>query len=236
MCPVHRRTPSPLSGRGLGEGVESTLGTAAGEHFPFVKVGSIEVIAGPMFSGKTEELIRRMRRADLARLETQLFKHDADVRYSREHVVSHSQWQLPSQTVRSASEIAQGLRPLVRVVGIDEAQFFDDALVDLAISAANRGIRVILAGLDLDYRGRPFGPMPQLLAVANEVTKINAICMQCGEPAHFSQRLSPSSEHIVIGANDVYEARCRRCFIPSGTTGPSPASPLSASNGKREKR
>ena len=175
-----------------------------------------------MFSGKTEELIRRMRRADIARLETQLFKHDADTRYSREHVVSHSQWQLPSRAIHSASEIV--LRPLVRVVGIDEAQFFDAALVDLAVSSANRGIRVILAGLDLDYRGRPFGPMPQLLAVANEVTKINAICMQCGEPAHFSQRLSPSSEHIVIGAKDVYEARCRRCFFPAGSTGASPVS------------
>jgi thymidine kinase len=177
-------------------------------------VGSIEVIAGPMFSGKTEELIRRMRRADIARLKTQLFKHDTDVRYSREHVVSHSQWQLPSQTVRNASDIVHSLHPSVRVVGIDEAQFFDETLVDIAISSANQGLRVIIAGLDLDYRGQPFGPMPQLLAVANEVMKINAICMQCGEPAHFSQRLLPSSDHVLVGAADAYEARCRRCFIP----------------------
>jgi thymidine kinase len=187
-------------------------------------MGSIEVITGPMFSGKSEELIRRVRRAQIARLDIHVFKHEADDRYSAEHVVSHSEWRFPSRVIKSSEEILPALEQAGQgaasgphhsaVVAVDEVHFFDDGIVSVARSIADRGLRVILAGLDLDYLGQPFGPMPQLLAIAEDVTKLNAICIQCGEPAHFSQRLVPSGEQVLVGAHESYEARCRRCFVP----------------------
>jgi thymidine kinase len=176
--------------------------------------GSIEVIAGPMFSGKSEELIRRLRRAEIARLKTCVFKHGADDRYSANQVVSHSEWRIPSEIVQSAEEIAGCLKGGVHVVGIDEAQFFSDDIVEVVQALVQGSVRVIVAGLDLDYLGRPFGPMPQLLAIADEVTKLHAVCIQCGSPAHFSQRLVSSSDSVVVGGRETYEARCRRCFVP----------------------
>lgn len=178
-------------------------------------LGSIEVIAGPMFSGKSEELIRRLRRAEIARLPIQVFKHQVDDRYSVEHVVSHSEWRFPSRSVSTSAEIVAGCATETRVVGIDEAHFFDDDLPSVLRSLAERGIRVIVAGLDLDYLGQPFGSMAQLLALAEEVSKIHAICARCGSPAHFTQRLVASAERLLVGNADAYEARCRRCFIPS---------------------
>ena len=180
----------------------------------FSKHGSIEVIAGPMFSGKSEELIRRLRRAQIARLNIRVFKHSADDRYSVDHVVSHSEWRIPSAAVRHAAEIPGSLEQIPHVIGIDEAHFFEETLVDIVRNLAAGGARVIVAGLDLDYLGQPFGPMPQLLAIAEEVTKTHAICMRCGDSAHFSQRLAPSNERVLVGAADTYEARCRRCFVP----------------------
>jgi len=186
--------------------------------------GSIEVITGPMFSGKSEELIRRVRRAEIARLKIRVFKHAADDRYSTDHVVSHSEWRIRSGVVVAADEIRSAIGQGVQVVGIDEAQFFGPELLPLVQDLARNGVRVIVVGLDMDYLGRPFGPMPLLLAVAEHVTKLDAVCMQCGSPAHFSQRLVPSSESVLIGGPHMYEARCRRCFSPvqSGSTGASP--------------
>jgi thymidine kinase len=179
---------------------------------PTASSGSIEVITGPMFSGKSEELIRRLRRAQIARLPTEVFKHRVDNRYSPDHVVSHSEWRLPSSIVDSASEIAASVKAGTAVVGIDEAQFFENDLVDVAVQLADRGIRVVLAGLDLDYRGRPFGPMPPLLALAERVTKLDAICVSCGAAAHFTHRLALTQEQVLVGAKEAYEARCRSCF------------------------
>jgi thymidine kinase len=180
--------------------------------------GWIEVIAGPMFSGKSEELIRRLRRAAIARLRLQVFKPAVDVRYSETEVVSHSQWRVPSALVEGAEAILSGLDPRTEVVGIDEAQFFDSGLPAACRHIADLGKRVIVAGLDMDYRGVPFGPMPELLAVAEHVQKIAAICARCGAPAAFTQRLVASDEQVVVGAAGVYEARCRRCHEPDGTT------------------
>jgi len=179
--------------------------------------GWIEVIAGCMFSGKTEELIRRLRRAQIARQNVAIFKPKIDTRYSNDHIVSHSDLKIPSTMVGHASEILTLARD-AHVVGIDEAQFFDMSLVGVADQLANEGKRVIIAGLDQDYRGQPFEPMPQLLAVAEYITKTLAICMVCGNPADRTQRISHSSERVLVGAKDAYEARCRRCFQP-----PSPA-------------
>ncbi len=175
--------------------------------------GWIEVIAGCMFSGKTEELIRRLRRAQIARQEVEIFKPRIDTRYSNDHIVSHSDLKIPSTMVDHPADIL----PLVRnaqVVGIDEAQFFDMTIVEVADQLANEGKRVIIAGLDQDYRGKPFEPMPQLLAVAEYITKTLAICMVCGNPADRTQRITQSSERVLVGAKDLYEARCRRCFQP----------------------
>jgi thymidine kinase len=175
--------------------------------------GWIEVIVGCMFSGKTEELIRRMRRAQIAKQKVAIFKPGIDNRYSSDHIVSHSEAKLLSTVVKSAEEIVK-LAGDAQVVGIDEGQFFDMGLVDVAESLANRGKRVIIAGLDQDYRGHPFEPMPQLLAVAEYITKTLAICMVCGNPADRTQRISDSSERVLVGAKDAYEARCRACFVP----------------------
>src|ERR687893_271780 len=176
--------------------------------------GWIEVIAGSMFSGKSEELIRRLRRARIARLKVQVFKPEIDVRFSRDHIVSHSEMRHESRAVRNAREILELLDPETEVVGIDEGQFFDNDLVEIVNQLAGRGVRVIVAGLDQDYTGRPFGPMPQLLAVAEYITKTHAICVRCGQPANYSQRIVEVEGQVVVGAGDAYEARCRRCFVP----------------------
>jgi len=179
-----------------------------------LKVGSIEVIAGPMFSGKSEELIRRLRRAEIARLEIDVFKHAMDNRYSADNIVSHSQWRWAAQNVRTAGEVLALVGPDTTVVGIDEGHFFDASLPEVAETLARRGVRTIIAGLDMDYLGRPFGPLPQLLAIADSVTKMHAVCLRCGQPAFFSQRIVESDERVLIGAADAYEPRCRACFVP----------------------
>ncbi len=178
--------------------------------------GWIEVIAGPMFSGKSEELIRRLRRAAIGRQRLQVFKPATDARYEADHVVSHSRQRIPSEVVARADEILRALDPRTEVVGIDEAQFFDDDLPKICSHLADLGKRVIIAGLDMDYRGVAFGPMPELLAIAEQVQKITAICARCGLPASYTQRLTASDEQVVVGAAGVYEARCRRCHEPEG--------------------
>lgn len=177
--------------------------------------GWIEVICGSMFSGKTEELIRRLRRAMLGRLRVQAFKPSIDRRYDATRITSHSAMTLDAEVVSTAEEILQRVRPDTHVVGIDEAQFFSLALVTVVQQLADRGLRVIVAGLDQDYRGQPFEPVPQLLAIAEEITKCLAVCARCGAPANRSQRLSQNgSDRILVGAAEMYEARCRRCFEP----------------------
>jgi thymidine kinase len=176
--------------------------------------GWIEVIAGSMFSGKSEELIRRLRRARIARQKVQVFKPNIDVRYSQDHIVSHSEMKHESRTAESALHILDQVEPDTQVVGIDEGQFFENDLVEVANTLAGRGVRVIIAGLDQDYTGRPFEPMPQLLAVAEFITKTHAICVRCGQPANYSQRTFESEERVAVGAGGMYEARCRRCFVP----------------------
>ncbi|MBA3241913.1 MAG: thymidine kinase [Acidobacteria bacterium] len=180
----------------------------------YTSPGWIEVIAGSMFSGKSEELIRRLRRARIARLKVQVFKPEIDIRFSRDHIVSHSEMRHESAVVRTAAELLASVEPGTEVVGIDEGQFFDLELVSVANTLAARGLRVIIAGLDQDYTGRPFEPMPQLLAVAEYITKTHAICVRCGQPANFSQRIAEVEGRVVVGASDTYEARCRRCFVP----------------------
>lgn len=175
--------------------------------------GWIEVIAGCMFSGKTEELIRRLRRAQIARQKVMIFKPRIDNRYSLGHIVSHSEQSLVSGVVEDAEEIL-GLSREAHVVGIDEGQFFKANLLDVCEQLANDGKRVIVAGLDQDYRGKPFEPMPQLLALAEYITKTLAICVICGNPADRTQRTTMSHERVLVGAKDVYEARCRHCFEP----------------------
>ncbi|MFL6229038.1 MAG: thymidine kinase [Pyrinomonadaceae bacterium] len=176
--------------------------------------GWVEVIAGSMFSGKSEELIRRLRRARIARQKVQVFKPEIDNRYSQDHIVSHSEMRHESGVVATAAEILAQVRPETDVVGIDEGQFFDNDLVGVANELARRGVRVIIAGLDQDYMGRPFEPMPQLLAIAEYITKTHAICVRCGQPANYSQRTVQVEGQVVVGASDAYEARCRRCFVP----------------------
>jgi thymidine kinase len=176
--------------------------------------GWIEVIAGSMFSGKSEELIRRLRRAKIARQKVQVFKPKIDVRYSRDHIVSHSEMRHESNTVETAAELLSKVEQGTEVVGIDEGQFFDNELVEVANTLAHKGVRVIIAGLDQDYTGKPFEPMPQLLAIAEYITKTHAICVRCGQPANYSQRTFESEERVAVGAGGMYEARCRRCFVP----------------------
>ena len=178
--------------------------------------GWIEVICGSMFSGKTEELIRRLNRARIARQPVQCFKHQMDDRYDADRIVSHDRTALTAVPVPDPSSLADGIEPRTRVVGIDEAQFFDEGLVTLCERLADDGKRVIVAGLDQDYRGRPFGPMPHLMAVAEFVTKVYAICVVCGNPANRSQRVSGGDEVVQVGTTDSYEPRCRRCFDPDG--------------------
>ena len=177
-------------------------------------MGQIEVICGPMFSGKTEELIRRLRRALIARRKVQVFKPRLDTRYHPEQVVSHSQQRMVSTVIGSAAEIMQKLAPDVDVVGIDEVQFLGPEVVPVVKQLADRGLRVVVAGLDQDFRGEPFDPMPALLAEAEYITKELAICVVCGNPAGRSQRTIAEEDRVVVGAEDAYEPRCRRCFSP----------------------
>jgi thymidine kinase len=175
-------------------------------------LGSIEVICGSMFSGKSEELIRRLRRAQIAKQRVQIFKPRMDNRFSEDHIVSHSDMKMKSELVAAAPEILARLEAETQVVGIDEAQFFGLDLVTVCNQMADQGKRVIIAGLDQDYRARPFDPMPQLLAVAEYITKTLAICVRCGAPANRTQRLHSNAERVMIGGNGSYEARCRACF------------------------
>jgi thymidine kinase len=173
--------------------------------------GWIEVICGAMFSGKTEELIRRVRRAEIAKQKVEIFKPEIDNRYDLLNVVSHDANKIVSTPVSSASQIML-MVGAIDVIGIDEAQFFDEELPNVCKTLADRGIRIIVAGLDMDFNGKPFGPMPQLLATAEYVTKIHAICVNCGELASYTYRKSDAKEKIILGAHDNYSALCRTCF------------------------
>ena len=177
------------------------------------KSGWIEVICGSMFSGKTEELIRRLKRAKIANQNVEIIKPELDTRYSNQHIVSHDQTKIQSKAIKNSSGI-YSIAEECHVIGIDEAQFFDNDIVEVCRNLADQGKRIIVAGLDKDYRGVPFEPMPQLLCEAEYITKTLAICMQCGGPANFTQRITKSSERVLLGAKDKYEARCRTCFEP----------------------
>ena len=178
---------------------------------PHLRTGWIEAICGSMFSGKTEELIRRLNRARIAKLNVRIFKPALDTRYHEADIVSHSALSIQSIPVQTAGQILQ-LAGDCDVVGIDEAQFFDKDIVAVCNTLANQGQRVIVAGLDMDFAGQPFGCMPQLLSIAEYVTKVHAICVVCGDIAQYSYRLVPSQERVLLGETDSYEARCRRCF------------------------
>src|SRR5678816_1445873 len=182
------------------------------QHRP--NAGWIEVITGSMFSGKSEELIRRLRRAQIARRKVQIFKPRLDNRYADDHIISHSDMRIPSVNLSSSRELLAEVLPETEVVGIDEGQFFDSELPLVCSTLADQGKRVIVAGLDQDYLGKPFEPMPQLLAIAEYITKTLAICMVCGNPANHTQRLVASGDRVLVGAQGMYEARCRRCFDP----------------------
>lgn len=175
------------------------------------KAGWVEVICGSMFSGKTEELIRRLRRATIANQKVEIFKPALDTRYSETEIVSHNQNSIPSTAVTSSQQILLFANE-VEVVGIDEAQFFDEGIVEVVKTLANRGIRVVVAGLDMDYKGVPFGPMPALLSTAEFITKVHAICQKCGSIANHSYRNAASESQVLLGEKDSYEPRCRSCF------------------------
>ena len=177
-------------------------------------MGWIEVICGPMFSGKSEELIRRLRRAEIARQRVQIFKPTIDNRYSENEIVSHSDLRMKSEVVGSAADILERVSPRTEVIGMDEANFLGPELVSVSTRLADLGKRVLVAGLDTDYLGRPFDPIPAMLALAEQITKTLAICVRCGNPAKFTQRLVDSDALIVVGAGGMYESRCRRCFEP----------------------
>ena len=184
---------------------------------PYWNSGSLEVICGSMFSGKTEELIQRIERARIAKWPTQVFKPSLDTRGRKEAVNSHSERHIAATPLATSIHVLDHLHDTTRIVAFDEAQFFDSGIVDVCQRLANRGLRVIIAGLDLDYRGQPFGPMPHLMALAESVTKMNAICTKCGRLASRTQRLAQesgqiSSEQVLVGAEALYEARCRFCF------------------------
>ncbi len=179
------------------------------------QAGWIEVITGSMFSGKSEELIRRLRRAQIARQKVQIFKPTFDNRYGDDHIVSHSDMRIGSRNVSNSNALLSQVDEDTEVVGIDEGQFFDADLPAVCNALANKGKRVIVAGLDQDYLGKPFEPMPQLLAIAEYITKTLAICMVCGNPANHTQRLVASQDRVLLGAQGTYEARCRACFDPT---------------------
>lgn len=176
--------------------------------------GWIEVICGSMFSGKTEELIRRLNRARIAKQKVEIFKPAMDVRYDEINVVSHNETSIVSTPVQSAQQILL-MANEVEVVGIDEVQFFDNEIIEVCTTLANNGVRVIVAGLDMDFQGKPFGPMPQLLAIAEQVTKVHAICMSCGDLAHNSHRTASGEKLVMLGEMDSYEPLCRKCFNES---------------------
>lgn len=178
--------------------------------------GSIEVICGSMFSGKTEELIRRVNRARIAKVNVEIFSPVADTRYDKSALVSHNLNSIPSKAVDNALSILP-LADHIQVVGIDEAQFFDDNIPQVCLSLANAGVRVIVAGLDMDFKGRPFGYMPELMAIADSVTKLHAVCVKCGQQAMYSYRLVPNESKILLGEKESYEARCRSCFNLDGS-------------------
>jgi thymidine kinase len=180
----------------------------------YLNSGWIETVCGPMFSGKTEELIRRLRRSQIARKRVQVFKPSIDNRYSDSEIVTHGNVRMPAQLVDGSRQILERLDWRAQVIGIDEANFFGGSLVDVASRLADAGKQVIIAGLDTDYMGRPFPPVPELLALSESITKMLAVCMRCGAPAKHTQRLVDSGELIFVGAVDSYEARCRRCFEP----------------------
>ena len=175
------------------------------------RTGSIEVIAGSMFSGKTEELIRRLKRATIAKLKVEIFKPAIDTRYSAAEVVSHDENTIMSTPVETSGNIML-LAGDVDVIGIDEAQFFDNGLLEVSVALANQGIRVIIAGLDMDFKGKPFGPIPGLMAVADHITKVHAICMRCGDVAQFSHRFANTDKLVLLGEKDQYEPLCRSCY------------------------
>jgi thymidine kinase len=177
--------------------------------------GFIEIVCGSMFSGKTEELMRRLKRAQYGRQKVQVFKPKIDNRYSEDHVQSHDANRILSIPVSEAKEILEKVDDNTRVVGIDEVQFFDDSIIDVCNKLAYRGIRVICAGLDMDFRGQPFGPMPTLLAIAESVTKLQAVCVVCGMPASRSQKVEGDQSVVAVGAKGMYEARCRFCHEPN---------------------
>lgn len=180
-------------------------------HIGNSKKGWIEVVCGSMFSGKTEELIRRLRRAQIANLKVEIFKPTIDTRYDENDIVSHNDTRIKSTPVENSQQILL-LAQEVDVIGIDEAQFFDSEMPNVAEALASRGIRVIVAGLDMDFAGRAFGPMPQVLAMADYVTKLHAICVVCGDIANFSFRKTVSDATVLLGEKDVYEPRCRACY------------------------
>ena len=184
------------------------VGSSNGE---MMRRGRVEVVCGSMFSGKTEELIRRMRRAKFARQKVEIFKPAIDVRYSEEDVVSHDQKHIQSTPIDSSASILL-LASDIDVVGIDEAQFFDMGIVDVCNELANRGVRVIVAGLDMDFKGVPFGPMPALCAIADDVTKVHAICVNCGSLAYVSHRKVESDQRVLLGETTEYEPLCRECY------------------------
>lgn len=173
--------------------------------------GWVEVVCGSMFSGKTEELIRRLRRAQIARMKVEIFKPAMDIRYDETNIVSHNENAITSTPVENAQQILLMAND-VEVVGIDEVQFFDSEIVNVCNTLANRGIRVIVAGLDMDFQGKPFGVMPQLMAIAEYVTKVHAICVDCGELANFSHRTVANDKLVMLGEKDSYEPLCRKCF------------------------
>ena len=175
------------------------------------KTGWIEVVCGSMFSGKTEELIRRLNRAIIAQQKVEIFKPKIDTRYHTENVVSHNQNSIPCTPIDFAKDILL-LSNNSDVIGIDESQFFDEEIVSVCSKLANRGVRIIVAGLDMDYKGNPFGQMPALMAIAEFVTKVHAICIKCGGIASYSYRITASEEKVLVGEKDHYEARCRKCF------------------------
>jgi thymidine kinase len=176
--------------------------------------GWIEVITGCMFSGKTEELIRRLRRAQIAKQQVKIFKPKIDTRFADDSIVSHSEQSLPSIQIKDINDALE-LSEDAQVIGIDEAQFFSEDIINVCTGLADKGKRVIVAGLDQDYRGIPFEPIPHLLAIAEYITKSLAICVECGNPADKTQRKTTSSERVIVGASDIYEARCRKChYIP----------------------
>lgn len=175
------------------------------------RTGCIEVVCGSMFSGKTEELIRRLKRAQFANQKIAIFKPKLDVRYSDAEVVSHDSHRIVSKPITDAAQMLM-IEPDVKVVGVDEAQFFSDNIVAVVKELADRGVRVIIAGLDADYLGKPFGPMPALMAIAEDVQKVHAICVRCGNLANFSHRLTKSKDLVVLGEKDIYEPLCRDCY------------------------